>query len=472
MFLVAGFIGGHLDKRVNKVFFLVSLWIAKLVSFLISIFHLGQASNVPGKVALLINKDLLKDFKLKENLKIILITGTNGKSTTCGLLANILKTADEKVIYNKSGANLLSGIVSTFCHYSTLLGKINPNYIILEVDEATLPILTNQIKVDVIAVTNLFRDQLDRFGELDTTLKLIEKGINQTNATVVLNADDLRVAFLKTNNKKIYFALDCKEIHMQQNNSWLSDPEEITTCPKCNSSLVFSKKFLAHLGDYNCPKCNLKRPEISYLVTEIKRDNLTTNFDIGYENHKHNFFFPYIGIFNLYNALCAIAVAKTVSNVTPVQIQKAFQSYSTIFGRAEKVKINNKQAWIYLIKNPTGTTEVLKTLNDLPNARFLIAINDNFADGRDVSWLWDARFDFLASHKKEIFVSGKRALDMALRLKYADISPSQIKIFENIKTTVKNATESLKEDETLYILPTYTVLLEMQRNRLSKSVLL
>jgi len=493
------------DKRImNNLSFLFSLWFAKFISFIIFVLHLGQASNVPGRIALYLNQDLFKYFNIKTNCKIILITGTNGKSTTCGLLANILKTSDKRVIYNKSGANLLSGIVSTFCHYSTLLGKLNYDYIILEVDEATLHLITKEIHPDIIGITNLFRDQLDRFGELDTTAKLIERGITNNKDTIIfLNADDARVAFINTDlsQKKIYYGIEAHVKHVTARSSsdkavpnclresdrdcrvgaatpprndteksWLSDPEETTTCPECKSDLLFSYKSLAHLGNYSCTKCNLKRPETNFLVTDFKTDNLTINFDIIYNDSKNNLFLPMIGTFNLYNALCAIAIAKTISNVTNLQIQKAFNSYSTIFGRGEKLTINKKNAWIYLIKNPTGTTEVLKTLCKIPNARFLIAINDNYADGRDVSWLWDARFDFLQNHQKNIFISGKRAYDIALRLKYANINTAQIKVNENIISAINKSLKSMDTNETLYILPTYTVLLEMQRKGICKNM--
>lgn len=463
----------------EKVIFLFSLWLAKLISFIISIFHLGQASNFPGKVALIIQKDLIKNFKLKEKCKVILITGTNGKSTTCGLTNSILKASNKNCIYNRAGANLLSGTVSTLCHYADIFGNLKQDFILLEVDEATLPLLTLQLVPDIITVTNFFRDQLDRYGELDTIVKLIEKGINNNKGvTVILNADDPRVAFVKTENKKIYYGIDSDAPAGHHYNDfsapggWISDPEESTNCPNCNSSLVYSRKFLAHLGDYKCSKCGTKRPETNYSITKYKTDNLDTYFDIVFDNHKNNFFISMIGVFNLYNVLCAIAISKTVSDITNVQIQKGLNSYSTIFGRGEKINLNNRTAWIYLIKNPTGTTEVLKTLIQIPNSRFLIAINDNFADGRDVSWLWDARFDILSKHNKKIFISGKRSLDMALRLKYANYSPNQIDINENIVNAINNAAKSLTNEETLYILPTYTVLLEMQRKGISKEALL
>ena len=460
----------------DKLLFTFSLWAAKLISLTISIFHIGQASNFPGKIALKLQKDFLRHFTIKKDCKIILVTGTNGKSTTCGLLANILKKTAKKVIYNKSGANLLSGIASTFCHYSNLFGNLTYDYIILEVDEASLQYLTPSLQPNIIAVTNLFRDQLDRYGELDTTARLIENSLNYKNTTVILNADDARVSFLKTENKKIFYGVEMERISESAasgwqtgDNDWLCDPEEVTTCPKCNTNLIFNKKNLTHLGDYKCSKCNLKRPELNFLISNFKADNITINFDLIYENHKHNFFLPMIGIFNLYNALCAITIAKTISDITPVQIQKGLDSYSTIVGRGEKINAGNKTAWIYLIKNPTGTTEVLKTLSQNSNSRFLIAINDNYADGRDVSWLWDARFDILANHKKEIFVSGKRAYDMALRLKYAGLNPNQIKVNNKITHAIDQATKSIRENETLYVLPTYTVLLEMQRKGICKS---
>ena len=460
----------------NNLIFLLSIWLAKLLSLLISTLHIGQASNFPGKIALSFKKDLVKHFRFKKESRVIYITGTNGKSTTTGLIANILKASGKKVIYNTSGANLLSGITSTLCHYSDLFGLINCDYLIIEVDEATLPLLTKQISAHLIVVTNFFRDQLDRFGELDTTVKLIEKGIsNNKDATLILNADDSRVAFLKNENKKVFFGLSNDIVSKKTdeynpyNSLWSSDPEEVTTCPVCYSNFIFENKFLSHLGNYKCSSCNIKRPEISFLASNMKTDPSTINIDIVFNSHRNNFFIPLIGIFNLYNSLCAITVTKTIANVTNVQIQKGLQTYSSLFGRNEKISLKNKTAWIYLIKNPTGTTEVLKTLSTIPKARFLIAINDNHADGRDVSWLWDARFDILANHKKEIYLSGKRAWDIALRLKYSNINQQKIIVNENLKTSILNALNSISKEETLYILPTYTALLEMQRTGICKS---
>ena len=469
----------------SKIFFLTILWITKLNIWMIRLFKLGHASNLPGKIALMLNKNFIRFFSFISNKKIILVTGTNGKSTTFGLAAVFLKTSGKTVLYNETGANLRTGIASTFAKNSNLLGRLNIEYILLEIDEATLPLITKDLAPDLIVVTNLFRDQLDRFGELDTTLKLIETGINNCNTTVLLNADDPRVAFINTKNKKYFFGFSegfvqgnpysnkgypySNQGYPQNGMTWLLDPEEATECPNCNSSLTISNKVIAHLGSYKCNKCRLKKPVLDFEITSFQADNLSTNCDIKYNNQKHNFFLPFIGTFNLYNTLCAIAISNLTANVTDVQIQKGLQLYSTIFGRFEKLSLENKSAWIYLIKNPTGTTEVLKTLSNLENARFLIALNDNLADGRDVSWIWDARFDFLKGHNKNIFVSGKRAYDMALRLKYADIEPSKIVVDENITSAVKEAISNISKSETLYILPTYTVLLEMQRKGISKN---
>lgn len=461
----------------TRLIFLILLWKSKLISFLISFFRIGQASNFPGKLALLFQKGILRNFNFSKDCKLIFITGTNGKSTTSGLLANFLKLSGKKVFYNKSGANLLSGIITTLCHYSNLFGTIKADFIIFEVDEATLPLLTAQLKPDLIAVTNFFRDQLDRFGELDTAVRLIEKGINNlsTDLITILNADDPRVAFLSINTKKVFYGFEKNTFedlslnhYKNKDSEWINDPEEATNCPKCRESLNYKIKFLAHLGDYECLQCGAKRPNRDFEISNYKADNLATNLDITFNNHRNNFFTSMIGTFNLYNVLCAISIAKTISNITNTQIQKGFQSYSTIFGRGEKALLKNKVSWIYLIKNPTGTTEVLKTLLNIEKARFVIGINDNFADGRDVSWIWDARFDLLSEHNKPIFVTGKRALDMGLRLKYSNIDSKQIYINENVEKTIHHAVSQIDKDETLYILPTYTVLLEMQKKGLCK----
>lgn len=428
---------------------LIALWTAKFAGSLIYLLHAGQASNLPGKIALKINKNIIQFFKFKPDRKIIIVTGTNGKSTTCGLLARILAGTDKKIIYNKSGANLITGIISSLCYYSKIFGKIDADYIIFEVDEASLHLFTKEIKPDLIAITNLYRDQLDRFGELDTTAKLIEKGILLAeNATVVLNADDANVAFLNIKNKKIYFGLnDINEYNNKPGFNWITD--------------LFETKISTK-----------NKPETDFTASNYKSDNLSSNFDIfsnSFNIKKQNFFLPLIGVFNFYNALCAISIAKTISSVSANQIQKALSSYNTIFGRAEKINFKNKTGWIYLIKNPAGTTEVLKTLSQIPNSRFLLALNDNYADGRDVSWIWDAGFNLLNNHTKKIFISGKRAYDMGLRIKYANVEGYNLHIEEKIDTALKKAFQDLEENETLYVLPTYTVLLEMQRKKLCKS---
>lgn len=463
----------------NKVMFILSLWVLKLVSFLIRFLHLGQGANLAGKIARKICPSFLSYINL-ENTKIVFITGTNGKSTTAGLVASMLKTAGKTVAHNRSGANLLSGVANTLGFYSDLFGKIKYEYLILEVDEATLPHVTKTITPHVIAITNLFRDQLDRFGELDTTAKLIESGVKYSKDSIlILNADDPRVAYLEGENRRVYYGLKRTEpfdkyLYPSKTNGtinwYTADPEEATNCPSCTTPLNYKQKFLAHLGDYKCENCKTHRPDIDFLGTNFKTDNLCSYFDVQADCFKvknQNFFLPLIGTYNLYNALCAISIIKTVSDVKPLQMQKAFQAFSTIFGRAEKVSINGKNAWIYLIKNPTGTTEVLKTISSIDNARFLVALNDNLADGRDVSWIWDARFDYLENHEKKVYVSGKRAYDMALRLKYANVE--DLEVSEDISKSVNELTKKMSDSETLYILPTYTVLLEMQRKKLCKS---
>lgn len=437
----------------NRLRFYISLLIAKSAYMFLKITKLSSGTSIIGLLTLKICPNFLKyanDFILEKKISI---TGTNGKTTTSGLISHLIQQSGKNVINNAMGANMLNGVVNA------LALKINPfkkaDFSVIELDEANVePVYTN-FEADYLLVTNLFRDQLDRYGELATTKKFIQNGINlKPEITLILNADDPLVAGLEAKNR-IYYGI--KEIiwadNMQPSESTV---EESFTCP-CGKNLKYSQKFYAQQGHYYCD-CGFKRPDVKYeaRVTIYKTHSVINLSGVDYE-------IPLTGLFNAYNATGAIALALELG-IT--DIQKNLKTFRVAFGRSEVKSLEGKRTLIQLIKNPVGANEVLKTVD--ADSNLLIAINDNYADGRDISWLWDAEFEFLKKVKKEIVVSGTRANDMALRLKYAGINTKNIKIIGDIKKAVDYIGKSA--DNNITILPTYTALLKLNKIKKLKKV--
>lgn len=424
--------------------FYLSLIIAKLVYLAIKLRHKSSGTSFVGMLTLKICPDFLTHCSKYIKKDVATITGTNGKSTTSGIMAHILETNNQKVIHNLEGANMLTGIANVFA-----LG-IRPfkryDYAVIESDEAYLTKLYDYMKSNYLVVTNLFRDQLDRYGELNTTAEFIKSAIDKNpNLKLILNADDPIVATFNRTKYAVYYGFENVKCNTKSN-----APSEVFNCA-CGNPLEYSKRFFAQQGHYFCPKCGYKRPECNYPADVEVFDDYSIITLKGFE-YRVNL----TGLYNAYNALASIAFALELG-ISSEQIQKALDTYHSIFGRTEKRIINGNQTLIQLIKNPTGASEVLKTV-DL-NSNIVIAINDNYADGRDISWLWDSDFEQLKNAQKLVITSGIRANDMATRLKYAGIPQEKIIVEPNIKKAIDKATKSGKTT----ILPSYTALLSIKK---------
>ncbi len=425
----------------GKLRFYLSLLAAKTVYTGMRITKLSSGTSVIGMLVLKLCPDFLTYANKYITNSKINITGTNGKTTTSGLITHLIKNS---VINNSMGANMLTGVVNALA-----LG-INPfkpvKYSVLESDEAYLEKIYDKFEADYLLVTNLFRDQLDRYGELATTKKLIQKGIDKKpDLQLILNADDPLVAtFVSKNKQPVFYGVE--NVFNADNKT--TAVEEAFNCPNCGNPLNYNKKFFAQQGHYYCD-CGYKRVEPKYKadVTLHKTHSILKINNIEYT-------VPLVGLFNAYNALGAIALALELGLS---DIQKNLETFKVAFGRSEVKHIQGKHTLIQLIKNPIGANEVLKTV-DL-DSNILIIINDNYADGRDVSWLWDAEFEAINQSKKEIVVSGIRANDMALRLKYAECK--NIKIIPDIRKAVEYIGKTSENNIT--ILPTYTALLKINK---------
>ena len=383
----------------------------------------------------------------------ISVTGTNGKTTTAGLIAQILEANNKEVIHNAQGANMLTGIANVFA--TNVVPSKRYDNCVLESDEAYLSKLYDYMKLDYLVVTNLFRDQLDRYGELDTTAKKIQSAIDKNKDLVLLlNADDPLVANLGHDNKKLYYGFE--NIEFAETHTISHAPAEMFNCI-CGKPLEYSKRFYAQQGHYYC-SCGYKRPKCNY-QGNAKIYNDYIEISVLHNGEETYYTFDSIGLYNAYNALAAISMALEIG-YKQEEIQNALNTYKAMFGRAEKTEFNGHKTIIQLIKNPAGASEVLKTV-DL-SSKILIAINDNFADGRDVSWLWDAEFELLKDTKKTIVTSGIRANDMALRLKYAGVPSEKIKVVPDLFEAIEEVSSSEDKTEKVTIMPSYTALLQIK----------
>ncbi len=421
--------------------FYIALIIAKLAYLAIKLRNKSSGTSFVGMLTLKICPDFLKHCRKYIKKDVATVTGTNGKSTTSGLMAHILEVNGQKVIHNLEGANMLTGVANMFA----IAPHRKYDYAVIESDEAYLTKLYDYLKSDYLVVTNLFRDQLDRYGELNTTAEFIKNAIYKNpDLKLILNADDPLVATFDRTKYAVYYGFENVKCSTKSN-----APSEVFNC-SCGHPLEYSKQFFAQQGHYFCPKCGYKRPECDYPAdVEVFEDYSIITLK------GNEFKVNLTGLYNAYNALASIAFGYELG-LNAEQIQKALDSYHSIFGRTEKRIINGNPALIQLIKNPTGASEVLKTV-DL-NSNIVIAINDNYADGRDISWLWDSDFEQLKDAKKLVITSGIRANDMATRLKYAGIPQKKIIIEPNIKKAIEKATKDGKTT----ILPSYTALLSIK----------
>lgn len=441
----------------NRVRFYTALVLARLTYLAIKLLHRSSGTSFVGMMTLKVCPDFLAHCRKYIKNNAITISGTNGKTTTSGLVAHIFEENQNSIIHNVKGANMLTGIANVFALNIKPFKKFD--YAVIESDEAYLTKLYDYFKADYLLVTNLFRDQLDRYGELSTTASFIQNAIDKNKELkLILNADDPLVTNFGKGKNAIYYGFEevefCSEIHNATSNA----PTEVFNCI-CGKPLQYNKQFFAQEGHYYCAKCGFKRPEPNY-KGYVKIYSDYSELKIRHNNKDFEFKINLVGLYNAYNVLGAVACAME-NGIDYQTIKKAVSTYKSIFGRAERRVINGHKTLIQLIKNPTGASEVLKTV-DL-SSNIVIAINDNYADGRDISWLWDSDFEQLKNAQKLVITSGIRAKDMATRLKYAGIPQEKIIVEEDIKSAIALAAKSDNIEERITILPSYTALLKISK---------
>lgn len=437
---------------------ILSIFSSKITAFLAK--HLVKGgSNFPGKIALKIDKSILKT--VSRGYKVILVTGTNGKTTTTSMIYNILKENGFNVITNNTGANLYPGIVACFISNFSFFKHKENAYAVIEVDEANVKFITEHLTPEIITVTNLFRDQLDRYGEVYTTLvKILEGVVKVPESKLVLNGDESLLGKLDVKNPCVYYGFNTP---IKEDNS-LDLNADAKFCKFCKAPYSYNFVTYNHLGDFYCPECGYKRADLAYAVNEIYE--LTPNSSSVRINDT-DVLISQSGAYNIYNGLCAYAIAKELG-IDDSVITASLQNQSSSFGRQEQIKIEDKDVQIILVKNPAGYNQALDTLSlNKDDFSALFMLNDNYADGRDVSWIWDVDFEKISSlNMHDIFVSGIRMYDMAVRLKVAGLDVNKFVLeedYEKLTEKLKNASS-----KKIYILATYTAMINYRKYLHSK----
>jgi lipid II isoglutaminyl synthase (glutamine-hydrolysing) len=431
---------------------------AKIITKIVKLFKLGAASVLPGSIAKRIYPNILPLLFQQVRRGAIIVVGTNGKTTTSLLLKKILEDKGYRVAHNSTGANLINGLIAALLDNANLFGKISSDFAILEVDENIVPLLLKDCTPRFILALNLFRDQLDRYGEVDTIARRWCDAISvlPEDTTIVLNADDPTLSHLgqQLQQKVLYFGLNETELYLDA----IPHAVDSIYCPKCGHPLAYQGVYLSHLGDFHCPSCGFQKSRTAFHSSEWPQ--------------------ILIGVYNKYNTLAAGLVAQELGVDTP-DIYNTISNFKAAFGRAEELTIDGKHIRILLSKNPVGMNETIRTVNQIKAegkaSTTLLVLNDRIPDGTDVSWIWDVDTEKLVERGGNLVVSGDRIYDMALRLEYSkqalNTDNLQLIVKENLQEAIDTALEITPDDETLHILPTYSAMLEVREILVGRKIL-
>lgn len=437
---------------------LLSVLVCKLARFFLRLTGRG-GTNLPGKLAVKICPNLLEH--LAKHVKCIIITGTNGKTTSARIIEQAHKEAGCNYFSNRSGANLLTGITAEFAMHATWTGRPKCQYAVIECDEAASKMVCKYIDPSVVLVTNVFRDQLDRYGEISHTIENIRIGLSHSpNAVICLNADDSLSVSLAEGlpNQIVYYGVNTPVYKGE-----VKELSDASHCVKCKAEYAYDYVTYAHLGGFYCPACGYRRPEPQVAVTQIQNqtadhaDIMISAHDTEYEGTVN---LP--GGYNIYNGIGAMA-ASLEMGISAEAILAALNTFECGFGRMEKFLIDGKDVRMILVKNPAGCNQVLNFLTSIDTeALFVVCLNDKIADGTDISWIWDVNFEKLhdmGERLSGIIVAGIRRDEMAMRLKYAAFSEDNISVVSDYDILLG---QIAAQDKPVFIMPTYTAMLELR----------
>ena len=428
----------------------------------------GGGTAVAGLVANNIDPHLAQRLAAQLANGSAIVTGTNGKTTTSSMLVAIARAAGLGTLANPSGSNLMRGITSALIDASSLFGNLRDadRLGVLEVDEATVPEAAMALAPRVVVFTNLFRDQLDRYGEVDTVAQLWRAAVAQLpeTTTIVLNVDDPAVASLAADapGPVLTFGIEDTSVASEAELG-LEHAADYRFCLACGSELEYSAAFYGHIGHWRCPSCGRGRPAPDLSATRVELQSNGSRMTLQRAGEQFEVELPLAGLYNVQNTLAAAAAAIAL-DLPNDAIASALGSFQPAFGRQERFDVDGREVVVFLAKNPTGLNQVLRTITGDAGVALhvLFFLNDGIADGRDISWIWDADYELIATDPERVAVtvSGTRAEELALRLKYAGLGATTL--VRDTASALAAAIESTPQGETLYVIPTYTAMLEVR----------
>lgn len=421
----------------------------------------GGGTTLPGRLLLKLDPGALTRLGRELDDGSVLVSATNGKTTSSAMLAAILEARGDAIVANSAGSNMPRGVATALISDSGTTG-------LFEVDEAWLPRVAEALDPKAILLGNLFRDQLDRYGETEILASRWRDSAQSAGpgTSWILNADDPLVSGVgdpRPAGGALFFGIEDREVALSE----VPHARDAKHCGRCGAPLVFEAIFAGHLGHWACPECGLSRPKPDVFADRIRLEGMKgLKARITTGGRTGELGLPIPGLYNLYNALGAIATA-TALGVDLDQALGALSEMDAVFGRVERFELEGRDLAILLIKNPVGTNEVLRTLGlEAPPLDLWICLNDRIADGKDVSWIWDADFEAIRESVGSVTCAGTRSAELALRLKYAGWPPESIRVEASVGRSIESALDGSRGS--LFALPTYTALLELE-DHLSES---
>lgn len=422
--------------------------------------RLGRGgTSLPGKVLMRLEPGAIRGLAAELPRGSAVISATNGKTTTAAMVSAVLERGGTRLVHNRAGANMAGGVASALLHGDGDLG-------LFEVDEFWLDRLVGELQPRALLLGNLFRDQLDRYGELETIADRWAEVAASTSARLVLNADDPLVADLgRERDDVVFFGVQDTSLALAE----MQHAADAKHCRRCGAPYRYDVVLLGHLGHFHCDACGATRPQPSVGAHDVRLDGVRgASFVLRTPDGEQRVSIPLPGLYNVYNALAAAALAGALG-APPADVAAGLQAVSPAFGRAERVVVGGREVLLLLVKNPAGANEVLRTLVLEGGEVDLFAVlNDNIADGRDVSWIWDADFEVLAGRLRRAVCSGTRAEELALRLKYAGVPAERLVVERDLAAGLDRAVAG--GDGTLYALPTYTAMLALREELVQRGV--
>lgn len=432
---------------------LIAVWTAKLVSVACRLAG-KQGVTMSGRIALRIDPNILRDLSAQVRGKIFVVCGTNGKTTTNNLLCSAIESEGKKLVCNHTGSNMLDGVAAAFVLAAKCNGRLDADYACIEIDEASTVRVFPHFQPDYMVLTNLFRDQLDRYGEIDITMNLLDRAMKMApKMKVIVNGDDALSAYLamESGNEAVTYGITEQVFPTKET----GEIREGRFCKRCGERLEYDYYHYSQLGMYHCPKCGFARPEVDFEASHIDMtEGLAFDVRERATDQARHIEVNYKGFYNIYNILAAYSAART-AGLSLGQFDRVLRDFNPQNGRMEHFSIRGTEVILNLAKNPAGFNQnISAVMEDQREKDLIIVINDNAQDGTDISWLWDVDFDRFADPQvRSITVSGIRCQDMRLRMKYVDIHSELI---ADVETAIRKRIEDGCGN--LYVLVNYTAL--------------